>query len=304
MYDVVILGGGPSGLAAGVYAARSNLRTVIVERGLPGGQMQNTLEVENYPGFLEIIGPELSEKMHQHAMHFGVEWKQGEIQGVAFDGPEKHVELVGEETVVGKAVIIATGAQPRYLGVPGEKEFAGRGVSYCATCDGAFFRNKKVVVVGGGDSAAEEGNFLTKFAASVTIIHRREQLRAQPILQDRVFNNEKIDFIWNTEVGEILGESGVTGVKLVNTETGAESTLDTDGVFIYVGFLPNTQYLQGSSILNEEGYVTTDGSMATSIPGIFAAGDIRDTPLRQIITATSDGAVAAMSAYHYIETLD
>ncbi len=304
MYDVVILGGGPSGLAAGVYAARSNLRTVIVEKGLPGGQMQNTLEVENYPGFLEIIGPELSEKMHQHATHFGVEWQQGEVESVDMDGLEKTVHLVGGEILVGKAIIIATGAQPRYLGVPGEREFSGRGVSYCATCDGAFFRNKKVVVVGGGDSALEEGTFLTKFAASVTIIHRRGELRAQPILQDRAFNNEKIDFIWNTQVTDIVGDGVVKSVKLANTETGEESTLDTDGVFIYVGFLPNTEYLKGSSILNNEGYVVTDGKMATEIPGIFAAGDIRDTPLRQIITATSDGAIAAMSAYHYTETLD
>jgi len=301
VYDVAILGGGPSGLAAGVYAARSNLEVVIVERGLPGGQMQNTLEVENYPGFVEIIGPELSEKMHQHAMHFGVEWKQAEVKQLDMDGDVKTVYLSSGETIESRTIIIATGAQPRYLHVPGEKELSGRGVSYCATCDGAFFRNKKLAVIGGGDSAAEESVFLTKFASSVTIIHRRDEMRAQPILQDRAFKNEKIDFIWDSEVLEILGDAQVTGLRLRNRKTDDESTFDCDGVFIYVGFLPNSGYLDGSSLLDSEGYVMTDRDLATEIPGIFAAGDVRDTNLRQIITATSDGAVSAMSAYHYIE---
>lgn len=303
MYDLAILGGGPSGLTAGMYAGRANLKTIVVDKGLPGGQMQNTLEIENYPGYKSITGPQLSELYYEHMLEFGAEWKQAEVVDVDLTGSVKEIILAGGETITAKALIIATGTQPKKLNVPGERELAGRGVSYCATCDGAFFRNKHVIVVGGGDSAVEEGIFLTRFAAQVTIVHRRDQLRAAPILQQRAFANDKIRFVWDTIVEEIVGENRVTQVKLKNMKTGEVSHLDADGVFIYIGYLPNTGFLQATGLLNANGYIDTDGTMATKIPGVFAAGDVRETYLRQIVTAAGDGAVAAMSAYHYLETL-
>ena len=301
MYDVVIIGGGPAGLAAGVYAGRANLKTLVIEKGLPGGQMQNTMEVENYPGFEQILGPELAERMHKHALHFGAEWKQAEATGAQLDGAVKTVETT-DGPVKTKSIIIASGAYPRYLNVPGERKFAGRGVSYCATCDGAFFRDKRVIVVGGGDSAVEEGTFLTRFAASVTVVHRRDKLRAQPVLQERAFKNEKISFVWNAEVREIIGDTKVTGVRIENSKTHEMTEHTVDGVFIYVGFIPNSKYLANTPILDEDGYVPTDDRMQTKIPGVFAVGDIRETDLRQIVTATRDGSMAAMEAYHYIES--
>lgn len=303
MYDLAILGGGPSGLTAGMYAGRANLKTIVVDKGLPGGQMQNTLEIENYPGYKSITGPQLSELYYEHMLEFGAEWKQAEVVDVDLASSVKKIILAGGETITAKALIIATGTQPKKLNVPGERELAGRGVSYCATCDGAFFRNKHVIVVGGGDSAVEEGIFLTRFAAQVTIVHRRDQLRAAPILQQRAFANDKIRFVWDTIVEEIVGENRVTQVKLKNMKTGEVSHLDADGVFIYIGYLPNTGFLQATGLLNANGYIDTDGTMATKIPGVFAAGDVRETYLRQIVTAAGDGAVAAMSAYHYLETL-
>ncbi|NLM70249.1 MAG: thioredoxin-disulfide reductase [Firmicutes bacterium] len=303
MYDLAILGGGPSGLTAGMYAGRANLKTIVVDKGLPGGQMQNTLEIENYPGYKSITGPQLSELYYEHMLEFGAEWRQAEVVDVDLAGSVKKIILAGGETITAKALIIATGTQPKKLNVPGERELAGRGVSYCATCDGAFFRNKHVIVVGGGDSAVEEGIFLTRFAAQVTIVHRRDQLRAAPILQQRAFANDKIRFVWDTIVEEIVGENRVTQVKLKNMKTGEVSHLDADGVFIYIGYLPNTGFLQATGLLNANGYIDTDGTMATKIPGVFAAGDVRETYLRQIVTAAGDGAVAAMSAYHYLETL-
>lgn len=303
MYDLAILGGGPSGLTAGMYAGRANLKTIVVDKGLPGGQMQNTLEIENYPGYKSITGPQLSELYYEHMLEFGAEWRQAEVVDVDLAGSVKKIILAGGETITAKALIIATGTQPKKLNVPGERELAGRGVSYCATCDGAFFRNKHVIVVGGGDSAVEEGIFLTRFAAQVTIVHRRDQLRAAPILQQRAFANDKIRFVWDTIVDEIVGENRVTQVKLKNMKTGEVSHLDADGVFIYIGYLPNTGFLQATGLLNANGYIDTDGTMATKIPGVFAAGDVRETYLRQIVTAAGDGAVAAMSAYHYLETL-
>lgn len=301
MYDVVIIGGGPAGLTAGVYAGRANLKTLIIEKGLPGGQMQNTLEVENYPGFEQILGPELAERMHKHALRFGADWKQAEVTGVELDGAEKVIETT-DGPVQAKSVIIASGAYPRYLNVPGERKFAGRGVSYCATCDGAFFRDKRVIVVGGGDSAVEEGVFLTRFAASVTIVHRRDKLRAQPVLQERAFKNEKISFIWNSEVREILGDMKVTGVRIENNKTSEMSEHAADGVFIYVGFIANSKYLANTPILDEDGYIPTDEHMQTKVAGVYAVGDIRQTDLRQIVTATRDGGMAAMEAYHYLES--
>lgn len=302
MYDLAIIGGGPAGLAAGLYGARANLKTVLIERGLHGGQMQNTLEIENYPGFASIEGPELSDHMYKQALDVGLEWKYGEVSGLDLEGPVKTIHF-GDNKLEARSVIIASGAQPRYLEVPGEKELAGRGVSYCATCDGAFYEDLDVIVVGGGDSAVEEGIFLTRYANSVTIIHRRDALRAQAILQDRAFANPKIKFIWDSVVEEIQGENKVTGVRIRNVKDNSTSVVPGSGVFIYVGFYPNTEYLKGSPILNEEGYVVAGADMKTSVPGVFGAGDVRTTPLRQIVSAASDGAIAAMQAYHYLENL-
>lgn len=302
MYDLAIIGGGPAGLTAGLYGARANLKTIIIEKGLYGGQMQNTLEIENYPGFPNIGGPELSEQMYKQALAVGCEWKYGEVSKVNLEGPVKVLE-VGGSTIEAKAVIIASGAQPRKLGVPGEKEFAGRGVSYCATCDGAFYEDLDVVVVGGGDSAVEEGMFLTRYANSVTVIHRRDVLRAQPILQERAFANPKMKFIFNSEVEEIQGDGRVTGVLVRNNKDNSTQVIPCSGVFIYVGFFPNSEFLRDTGILDEWGYVVAGPDMKTSIPGVFAAGDVRNTPLRQIVSAAGDGAIAAMQAYHYLENL-
>ncbi len=303
MYDLAIIGGGPAGLSAGLYGARANLRTVVIERGLHGGQMQNTLEIENYPGVGRVEGPELSDQMHQQALAVGVEWKTGEVSGVELEGQPKTIK-VGNEVIKARSIIIASGAQPRYLEVPGEKELAGRGVSYCATCDGAFYTDLDVVVVGGGDSAVEEGIFLTNYVNSVTIIHRRDELRAQAILQERAFKNDKIKFIWDSVVEKIEGEQKVSGVLVRNVKDDSTKVVPCSGVFIYIGFYPNSEYLKGSPILDPEGYVIAGPDMATSIPGVYAAGDVRTTPLRQIVSAAGDGAIAAMEAYHYLENLE
>lgn len=302
MYDLAIIGGGPAGLAAGLYGARANLKTIVIERGLHGGQMQNTLEIENYPGFKNIGGPDLSDYMYNQALEVGLEWQMGEVTKVELEGQPKTIE-VGDTKIQARTVIIASGAQPRYLEVPGEKELAGRGVSYCATCDGAFYEDLDVIVVGGGDSAVEEGIFLTRYASSVTVIHRRDTLRAQAILQDRAFANPKMKFVWDSVVEEIQGDGKVSGVKIRNVKDNTTQIIPGSGVFIYVGFYPNSEYLQGTSILNEEGYVLAGPDMSTAIPGVFAAGDVRTTPLRQIVSAASDGAIAAMQAYHYLENL-
>jgi thioredoxin reductase (NADPH) len=302
MYDLAIIGGGPAGLAAGLYGARANLKTIVIERGLHGGQMQNTLEIENYPGFKNIGGPDLSDHMYNQALEVGLEWKMGEVTRVDLEGQPKTLEL-GDTTIQARSVIVASGAQPRYLEVPGEKELAGRGVSYCATCDGAFYEDLDVIVVGGGDSAVEEGIFLTRYANSVTVIHRRDTLRAQAILQERAFANPKMKFVWDSVVEEIQGDGKVSGVKIRNVKDNSTQVIPGAGVFIYVGFYPNSEYLKGMSILDEEGYVVTGPDMKTGIPGVFAAGDVRTTPLRQIVSAAGDGAIAAMQAYHYLENL-
>lgn len=302
IYDVVIIGAGPAGMTAAVYASRANLKTAMIERGIPGGQMANTELIENYPGFESVLGPELSSKMFEHAKKFGAEYLYGDVKGIKLDGDIKIIELSNKE-IHTKSIIIATGAQHRELGIPGEKELAGRGVSYCAVCDGAFFKERELVVVGGGDSAVEEGMYLTRFASKVTIIHRRDTLRAQKILQERAFANKKIDFIWNHTVEEILGENNVvTGVKIKDVNTGKEKVYPTNGVFVYVGMTPLTEPFKTIGILNEKGYIETNEKMETSIPGIFAAGDVREKELRQIVTATGDGSIAAESAQHYIET--
>jgi len=303
IYDVIIAGAGPAGLTAAVYTSRANLSTLIIERGVPGGQMVNTEAIENYPGFESILGPDLANKMFEHAKKFGAEYQYGDIKKIQ-DGDEYKTVVTSDKEYKAKAVIIATGVEHKKLQVPGEEELAGRGVSYCAVCDGAFFRNRELVVVGGGDSAVEEGIYLTRFASKVTIVHRRDQLRAQKILQQRAFENEKIDFIWNHTVKEIREKDGKVGsVLLVNTQTGEEREFQTDGVFIYIGMLPLNDSFKHLNITNEEGYIVTNENMETAVPGIFAAGDIRAKMLRQIVTATSDGSIAAESAQKYVESL-
>ncbi|EWH22114.1 thioredoxin-disulfide reductase [Bacillus haynesii] len=303
MYDVIIIGAGPAGMTAAVYTSRANLSTLMVERGVPGGQMANTEDVENYPGFESILGPELSNKMFEHAKKFGAEYAYGDIKEVVDEGDYKIVKA-GSKEFKARAVIITAGAEYKKLGVPGEKELGGRGVSYCAVCDGAFFKNKELVVVGGGDSAVEEGVYLTRFASKVTIVHRRDKLRAQSILQARAFDNEKVDFLWNKTVKEIQEQDGKVGkVTLVDTVTGEEEEFRTDGVFIYIGMLPLSEPFKNLGITNEEGYIVTNERMETKVEGIFAAGDIREKTLRQIVTATGDGSIAAQSVQHYIEEL-
>lgn len=303
IYDVVIIGAGPAGMTAAVYASRANLATLMLERGIPGGQMANTEEVENYPGFDTILGPKLSTKMFEHAKKFGAEYAYGDVSEV-IDGKEYKTIKAGSKEYKTRAIIITTGAEYKKMGVPGENELGGRGVSYCAVCDGAFFKNKNLIVVGGGDSAVEEGMYLTRFAEKVTIVHRRDKLRAQKILQDRAFANEKIDFIWNNTVKEINEKDGKVGsVTLVNTVDGSESTVDADGVFIYIGMNPLTKPFESLGITNEAGYIPTNEQMETKIPGIYAAGDVRDKTLRQIVTATGDGSIAAQAVQHYVEEL-
>lgn len=304
VYDVIIAGAGPAGMTAAVYTSRANLSTLMLERGVPGGQMANTEDVENYPGFDHILGPELSNKMFEHAKKFGAEYGYGDIKEIIDQGDWKLVKA-GSKEYKARAVIVATGAEYKKLGVPGEQELGGRGVSYCAVCDGAFFKGKELVVVGGGDSAVEEAVYLTRFASKVTVIHRRDQLRAQKILQDRAFQNDKIDFIWNHVVKEINAENGKVGsVTLESMETGEQREFKTDGVFIYIGMLPLNSSVLSLGITNEEGYIVTNEEMETKVPGIFAAGDIRDKSLRQIVTATGDGSLAAQNVQHYLESLE
>lgn len=303
IYDVIIAGAGPAGLTAAVYTSRADLDTLMLERGIPGGQMANTEDVENYPGFDHILGPDLSNKMFEHAKKFGAEYGYGDIKEIR-DGKEYKTVLAGDKEYKARAVIISTGAEYKKLGVPGEEELGGRGVSYCAVCDGAFFRNRELIVVGGGDSAVEEGVYLTRFADKVTIVHRRDELRAQKILQQRAFDNEKIDFIWDTEVQEINGKEGKVGsVTLYNNKTEETYEKDVDGVFIYIGMLPLNEPFKNLGITNEEGYIETNVNMETKIPGVFAAGDIREKDLRQIVTATGDGSIAAQCAQEYVENL-
>jgi thioredoxin reductase (NADPH) len=303
IYDVIIVGAGPAGMTAAVYTSRANLSTLMIERGIPGGQMANTEEVENYPGYDHILGPELSTKMFEHAKKFGAEYAYGDIKEV-IDGKEFKTIVAGSKEYRARAVIIAAGAEYKKLGIPGETELGGRGVSYCAVCDGAFFKGKELVVVGGGDSAVEEAVYLTRFASKVTIVHRRDELRAQKILQQRAFDNEKVDFIWKHVPKKINEKDGKVGsITLASTETGEEREFKTDGIFIYIGMVPLSKPFGKLGITNENGYIETNDRMETKVPGIFAAGDIREKMLRQIVTATGDGSIAAQSAQHYIEEL-
>lgn len=303
MYDVIIAGAGPAGMTAAVYASRSNLDTLMIERGMPGGQMADTEAIENYPGFESVLGPDLSNKMFEHAKKFGATYAYGDIQEVVDHGDYKLVKA-GDKEYKTKTVIITTGAQYTKLGIEGEDELTGRGVSYCAVCDGAFFKERELIVVGGGDSAVEEGMYLTRFASKVTIVHRRDELRAQKILQERAFKNEKIEFVWDTVAEKINGENGkVSSISLKNVKTGEAYDHAIDGVFIYIGLDPLSEPFKSLGIVDEEGYIPTNENMETSIPGIFAAGDIREKELRQVVTATGDGSIAAESAQAYIETL-
>lgn len=300
MYDTIIIGAGPAGMTAALYAARSNLKVALLEAGIPGGQMNNTADVENYPGYALISGPELAEKMFEPLENLGVEHVFGHVQRIEDQGGSKKV-ITEDEVYESKTVIIATGAFHRQLNVPGEAEFNSRGVSYCAVCDGAFFRDEDLLVVGGGDSAVEEAIFLTQFAKSVTIVHRRDQLRAQKVLQDRAFANEKISFVWDSVVEAIHGdERKVSGVTFKNIKTGETSQVDFGGIFIYVGLDPVSEFVADLGIRDESGWIVTDDHMKTSVAGIYAIGDVRQKDLRQITTAVGDGAIAGQEAYKYI----
>ena len=303
MYDVIIIGAGPAGMTAAVYTSRANLTTLMIERGMPGGQMATTEDIENYPGFESIVGPELSTKMFEHAKKFGAEYAYGDVDRVVDKGEIKEV-IVGDKTYEAYTVIIATGAEYRKLGAPGAEELTGRGGGYRAVCDGAFYKGREIAVIGGGDSAVEEGMYLTRFADKVTIIHRRDELRAQKIIQDRAFDNEKIEFIWNKQVESVNEKDGVIGsLTLVDTKDGSKSEFDTQGMFVYVGTDPLTAPFKDLDILDENGYVVTNEDMETKVPGIYAAGDVSEKLLRQIVTATGDGSIAAQAAQKYIEDL-
>lgn len=303
-YDVVIIGAGPGGMTAAMYASRANLSVLMLDRGIYGGNLNNTAEIENYTGFKSVKGPELAQQMYEGATQFGAEYAYGTVTKVELDGDLKKITTDMDETYTAKAVVIATGSDQRHLNVPGEEEFGGRGVSYCAVCDGAFFRNQDLLVIGGGDSAVEEAGYLTQFAKSVTIIHRRDELRAQKILQDRAFANEKINFIWDSVVKEIKGNDiKVSGVVVENVKTGEISEHEFGGIFIYVGVDPVSKMIEGLGITDEAGWVITDDHMKTAIPGIFAIGDVRKKELRQITTAVGDGAIAGQGVYQYIENM-
>jgi thioredoxin reductase (NADPH) len=304
--DVVIIGGGPAGLTAGIYAGRGQLDTVILEKGLPGGQIAQTEEVENYPGFDEAIsGPELSQRMVRQAEKFGARIVMEEVEGVSGDADQGFLVRGYEADYYARAVILASGSNPRRLGVPGEDTFYGRGVSTCATCDGFFYRGKKVVVVGGGDAAVEEGMFLTKFADEVIVIHRRDALRAHKAAAERASANPKMRWVWNTVVEEVLGEDDVVaGVRTRNVVDGSTDVLPTDGVFIYIGHEPNTDYLEGVVDLRGNGYVEVRDEIYTSAEGIFAAGDVADEVYRQLGTSVGAGTRAAMAAERWLAERD
>ena len=299
MYDTIIIGAGPAGMTAALYAARSNLKVALIEGGLPGGQMNNTSDIENYPGYANISGPELAEKMFEPLENLGVEHLYGFVKNIEDHGDVKKV-ITDDEEFETRTVIVATGSKHRLLGVPGEEELNSRGVSYCAVCDGAFFRDQDLLVVGGGDSAVEEAIFLTQFAKSVTIVHRRDELRAQKVLQDRAFANDKINFIWDSVVKEIKGENRVESVVIENVKTGQVTEQAFGGVFIYVGLDPVSDFVQELQIRDQAGWIVTDDHMKTSVAGVFAVGDVRQKNLRQVTTAVGDGAIAGQEAYKYI----
>jgi len=301
IYDTLIIGGGPAGLTAGLYTSRAKLNTLLVERMIMGGQVMTTTKVENYPGFPGgIDGPDLMMRFQEHCQEFGLEVQYGEVQALEDLGEVRRI-TVDEKPVLARTVIITTGAEPKKLDIPGEQEFTGRGVSYCATCDGAFFRDQVVAIAGGGDTAAEEALFLTRFAKKVYLIHRRDQLRATSILQDRLKNNDKIEILWNAQVTGTQGDtSGLTGIELTDTTSGDKRLLEVSGLFVAIGVTPKAHFLAETLTLDAEGYILTDGECRTSMEGVFAAGDVRKKILKQIATAVGDGAVAAIMAEKYI----
>jgi thioredoxin reductase (NADPH) len=302
---VIIVGSGPAGWSAAIYAARAELRPLLITGNELGGQVAVTTDVENYPGFPEgIIGPDLVAKMRAQAEKFGTAVETDYVIDIDVNGPPFGVTTAGGKSYRAEALIIATGASPRKLGVPGEERLTGHGVSYCATCDGFFFRGKEIVIVGGGDSALEEGLFLTKFATRVRVVHRRDQLRAGPVLKHRAEANPKIEFIWNSVVTSIEGDNKVQSVVLKNVVTGEVSDLPADGVFVYVGHFPNNSLFTGKLTMDEHGYLVTDKLMRTSVPGIFAAGEIQDPRFRQVATSAGQGVQAALSAQRFLDELE
>jgi len=304
-YDVVIVGGGPGGLCAGMYVARARRKVVCIERFVTGGQISLTGDVEDYPGFEHISGPELGKKFTDHAKKFGLEIAQDEVSEIYVDGEDRVVACASGNTYRGKAVIVSTGGTPVKLGVPGEIEYSGKGVSYCAICDGAFFKDKVITVVGGGDAAIEEGTFLTKYGLKVYIIHRRDKLRAQKIIQQRAFDNKKVEFIWNTSVESINGNgTKITDLTLRNHITDQKTKLDVGAIFIYIGFHPNSNIFREEIEMDANGYIITNDRMETSIKGIYACGDVRAQLVRQVTNAVGDGTTAAVAAEKYIETLE
>ena len=304
IHDVVIVGSGPAGYTAAIYTARAGFKPVVVAGALAaGGALMNTTEVENFPGFPEgVLGPELMDNMRQQAEKFGADVRYEDAYTLELEGDIKKITLE-DETLLARSVILATGSEYRHMNVPGEEEFSGRGVSFCATCDGFFFRDKHVIVVGGGDSAMEEATFLTKFASKVTVVHRRDQLRASKAMADRALANEKIEFAWNSVIEEVLGDSAVTGVRLRSTVDDSTRVLDADGVFVAIGHLPRTAVVSGQVALDEAGYIlVNDPGTATSLPGVFACGDAVDHTYRQAITAAGSGCRAALDAQNWLES--
>ena len=307
IYDTIIIGGGPAGLTAGIYLSRARMNTLLIERIRPGGQAILTDIIENYPGFPNgISGPELMQKMEEQAVRFGLKIEYGQVTKIEIEKQEKEkIKIIKTDNKRYKAlaVIIASGAEARQLGIPGEEKFRGRGVSYCGTCDGPFFKDKKIILIGGGDTAIEEALYLSNFAREITVVHRRNRLRATKILQERIFSKKSINFSWNSIPIKILGQKKVEGILLKDLKTDQEKEIECDGVFIFVGYLPKTNFIRDIIRLTDKGYVYSDENMMSSVEGIFACGDVRQKMLRQVVTACGEGATAAFAAQKYIENI-